>query len=167
MITISSWPFRIFDAGNLNFRSKVWHILTKSQRLRTNRHRKPPARFRVFQQMATATKASAEGSSNPKAPKIVWNESQQRFETEDKLAYAEYILRDDGKVMDLVHTFVPTPKRGLGLASHLCVAAFEHAKSNSLLVIPTCSYVSVSSISSFPFLNLFPFLRFAVVWISF
>ena len=46
-------------------------------------------------------------------------------------------------VMDLIHTFVPPSKRGLGLASHLCVAAFQHAQSHSLSIIPTCSYVSV------------------------
>ncbi|KAK9271446.1 hypothetical protein L1049_027037 [Liquidambar formosana] len=78
----------------------------------------------------------------PEAPKIVWNENQHRFETEDKKAYIEYVLRDDGKVMDIVHTFVPSSKRGLGLASHLCVSAFNHAKSHSMSVIPTCSYVS-------------------------
>ncbi|GMN40281.1 hypothetical protein TIFTF001_009515 [Ficus carica] len=77
-------------------------------------------------------------------PKIEWNEGKRRFETEDKKAYLEYSLRDDGKVMDLVHTYVPPSKRGLGLASHLCVAAFNHAKSHSLSVIPSCSYISVS-----------------------
>jgi predicted GNAT family acetyltransferase len=80
----------------------------------------------------------------------VRNEAQHRFETEDKKAYIEYVLRNDGKVMDLVHTFVPSSKRGLGLASHLCVAAFNHAKFHSISVIPTCSYVSVSSFSLFP-----------------
>jgi len=73
---------------------------------------------------------------------IVWNERQKRFETKDKEAYLQYQLRDGGKVMDVVHTFVPSSKRGLGLASHLCVSAFTHAKSHSLSVIPTCSYVS-------------------------
>ncbi|XP_010242824.1 PREDICTED: acetyltransferase At1g77540-like [Nelumbo nucifera] len=76
------------------------------------------------------------------APKIIWNESQQRFETEDKKAYIEYELRDGGKVMDIVHTFVPSSKRGHGLASHLCVSALNHAKAHSMSVIPTCSYVS-------------------------
>ncbi|KAK6246211.1 hypothetical protein QUC31_000980 [Theobroma cacao] len=76
------------------------------------------------------------------APKIAWNETQRRFETEDKKAYVEYVLRQDGKVMDIVHTFVPSSKRGMGLASHLCVAAFNHAKSHSLSIIPSCSYVS-------------------------
>eukprot|EP00258_Populus_trichocarpa_P019113 XP_006383585.2 LOW QUALITY PROTEIN: acetyltransferase At1g77540 [Populus trichocarpa] len=59
--------------------------------------------------------------------------------TEDKEAYIEYVLVNDGKVMDIahlcaiLHTYVPRSKRGLGMASHLCVAAFDH---------PTCSYVS-------------------------
>ncbi|KAG5591856.1 hypothetical protein H5410_042370 [Solanum commersonii] len=76
------------------------------------------------------------------APKIVWSERVGRFETEDKEAYLEYELRDGGRVMDILHTYVPRTKRGLGLASHLCIAAFSHAQSHSLSVIPSCSYVS-------------------------
>ncbi|XP_028775021.1 acetyltransferase At1g77540 [Neltuma alba] len=91
--------------------------------------------------MAATTKS--EGQSGAKAvPKIVLNERQHKFETEDKESYIQYVLRNDGKVMDLIHTFVPSSKRSLGLASHLCVAAFRHAQSHSLSVIPTCSYVS-------------------------
>ncbi|KAF3525559.1 hypothetical protein F2Q69_00050120 [Brassica cretica] len=75
-------------------------------------------------------------------PKIVWNAGKHRFETEDHEAFVDYKLRNDGKVMDLVHTYVPSSKRGLGLASLLCIAAFEHASSHSLSVIPSCSYVS-------------------------
>ncbi|CAB4297412.1 unnamed protein product [Prunus armeniaca] len=86
--------------------------------------------------------ATPAASSVAEAPKIVWNEAKRRFESEDQKAYIEYVLRENGKVMDLVHTFVPSSKRGLGLASHLCVAAFNRAKSNSISVIPTCSYVS-------------------------
>ena len=93
--------------------------------------------------MATGS-AGGEGSVGAK---ILWNETQHRFETEDKKAYLEYVLRDGGKVMDILHTFVPSSKRGLGLASHLCVAAFNHAKSHSLSVIPSCSYVSVRPFS--------------------
>ncbi|KAK6132303.1 hypothetical protein DH2020_033927 [Rehmannia glutinosa] len=76
--------------------------------------------------------------------KIVWNEKGKKFETEDKKAYLEYELRSNGgvKVMDITHTYVPPSKRGLGLAAHLCVAAFSHAQNHSLSVIPTCSYVS-------------------------
>ncbi|KAL0438100.1 UNVERIFIED_CONTAM: Acetyltransferase [Sesamum latifolium] len=77
--------------------------------------------------------------------KIVWNEKEKKFETADKKAYLEYELRGDdgGKlVMDITHTYVPPTKRGLGLAAHLCVAAFSHAQNHSFSVIPTCSYVS-------------------------
>lgn len=84
------------------------------------------------------------GAANPM---IVWNDEGKRFETNDKEAYLEYKLRNNGKVMDLVHTYVPPSKRGLGLASHLTVAAFNHASSHSLSVIPSCSYISVSSFS--------------------
>ncbi|OVA07285.1 hypothetical protein BVC80_1601g34 [Macleaya cordata] len=75
-------------------------------------------------------------------PEIVWNQNQRRFETEDKKAYLQYELRNGGKVMDIVHTFVPSSKRGQGLASHLCVSALNYAQTHSLSVIPTCSYVS-------------------------
>lgn len=81
-------------------------------------------------------------SGQPEILKIIWNEGQKRFETEDKKAYLVYELRNGGKVMDIVHTFVPTSKRGLGLASLLCVYAFDHADSHSMSVIPSCSYVS-------------------------
>jgi len=96
----------------------------------------------VSVEMATRSNAEVEGDGG-KSNNIVWNEALQRFETEDKQAFLEYVLREKGKVMDLVHTFVPPSKRGLGLASHLCVAAFHHAQSHSFTVIPTCSYVSV------------------------
>ncbi|OMP12211.1 Acyl-CoA N-acyltransferase [Corchorus olitorius] len=106
--------------------------------------------------MKMATSGAATGSSSPperEAPKIVWNERQRRFETEDKKAYLGYVLRQDGKVMDIVHTFVPSSKRGMGLASHLCVAAFSHAESHSLSVIPSCSYVSDSFLPRNPSWN--------------
>ncbi|XP_074332379.1 acetyltransferase At1g77540-like [Apium graveolens] len=74
--------------------------------------------------------------------KIVHNSKENKFETEDKKAYLVYELTNGGKVIDILHTFVPPSKRGLGLASHLCVSAFDHAQSHSLYVIPSCSYVS-------------------------
>ncbi|XP_076945129.1 acetyltransferase At1g77540-like [Bidens hawaiensis] len=93
--------------------------------------------------MATA---SSGGATAAAATKIIWNEKQKRFETEDKKAYLEYELinsnNNNNKVMDITHTFVPSSKRGLGLASHLAVAAFNHAQANALFVIPTCSYIS-------------------------
>ena len=47
--------------------------------------------------------------------------------------------------MDMVHTYVPGSKRGRGLAARLCDAAFAHARSHGMRVIPTCSYISVIS----------------------
>ncbi|KAL5704390.1 hypothetical protein ACHQM5_022828 [Ranunculus cassubicifolius] len=82
------------------------------------------------------------GAATMEVPMIIWNDRHSKFETEDQKAYLQYRLRNDGKVMDIIHTFVPSSKRGLGLASHLCVAAFNHAQSNSMLIIPSCSYVS-------------------------
>ncbi|KAI5653311.1 hypothetical protein M9H77_30498 [Catharanthus roseus] len=91
-----------------------------------------------------APAASRVQRAKPEGPKIVWNEKENKFETEDKEAYLQYELINGGKVMDITHTFVPPSKRGLGIASHLCFSAFSHAQANSLSVIPTCSYVSVS-----------------------
>lgn len=91
----------------------------------------------------TAATSEAKMTTAAEPPKIIWNQGKRRFETEDHEAFIEYKMRNNGKVMDLIHTYVPSTKRGLGLASHLCVAAFEHASSNSISVIPTCSYVSV------------------------
>ncbi|CAO2035051.1 unnamed protein product [Urochloa humidicola] len=45
-------------------------------------------------------------------------------------------------VMDMVHTYVPRSKRGQGLAARLCDAAFAHARSHGMRVVPTCSYIS-------------------------
>ncbi|CAN0892393.1 Acetyltransferase At1g77540 [Linum grandiflorum] len=99
-----------------------------------------------------AASAAAIGEEKTETPKIVHNEKEGKFETEDKKAYLQYVTREGGRVMDIVHTFVPSSKRGLGMASHLCNAAFQHAGSNSVSVIPTCSYVSVILLS----LSLFP-----------
>mgnify|MGYP002775730856 FL=1 len=82
----------------------------------------------------------------PPPPPVLWDPSKKRFSTSDGLAYLQYTLRSvkkDEKAMDLVHTFVPSSKRGTGIAAHLCEAAFQHAKEHGFSVIPTCSYVSV------------------------
>ena len=45
-------------------------------------------------------------------------------------------------IIDVRTTFVPADERGKGLAEKLCDAAFEHARSAGLRILPTCSYVS-------------------------
>ncbi|KAF8023648.1 hypothetical protein BT93_F0983 [Corymbia citriodora subsp. variegata] len=130
--------------GRVNFVDRVFLITGKPHTsvnpLTGPRKRKPQTEREREREMATATTTG--GGTSGEGPKIVWNQPQQRFETEDKKAYIQYALRDGGRVMDIVHTFVPPSKRGLGLASHLCVSAFRHAKTNSMSVVPTCSYVS-------------------------
>eukprot|EP00252_Welwitschia_mirabilis_P019409 TRINITY_DN4484_c0_g1_i3.p1 TRINITY_DN4484_c0_g1~~TRINITY_DN4484_c0_g1_i3.p1 ORF type:complete len:119 (-),score=18.59 TRINITY_DN4484_c0_g1_i3:486-842(-) len=82
------------------------------------------------------------------AETINWNPSRNRFETQDKKCYLEYQMIAEGgaegavTAIDLIHTYVPPSRRGRGTAALLCSAAFNHARQNSLLVVPSCSYVS-------------------------
>lgn len=55
---------------------------------------------------------------------------------------AVLMYRTAGKDIDLYHTYVPEVFRGRGIAEKLCKAAFEHAKTAGLTVIPSCSYIS-------------------------
>ncbi|CAO2042287.1 unnamed protein product, partial [Urochloa humidicola] len=77
----------------------------------------------------------------PATEGIVWREDKGRFETPDGEAFLEYRLPSPA-VMDMVHTYVPRSKRGQGLAARLCDAAFAHARSHGMRVVPTCSYIS-------------------------
>ncbi|KAJ4756667.1 Acyl-CoA N-acyltransferases (NAT) superfamily protein [Rhynchospora pubera] len=103
-----------------------------------------------------AGKEEERSAAEEKKAEIKWNEETQRFETEDKEAYLQYHLLQiaDGKTtMDMVHTFVPRSKRGMGLAAKLCDAAFDHARSRDLAVIATCSYISDTYIPKNPAWN--------------
>ena len=72
---------------------------------------------------------------------IEHNAPQQRFE-----AYVDGLLcrcdyRMSGSTMLMVHTEVPRRLEGRGIAAALVHAAFEHAASAGLKVVPACSYV--------------------------
>ena len=56
-------------------------------------------------------------------------------------AVLEYRINEDSRVMDIEHTRTPPEMRGQGVAEKLCVAAFDLARSESLKVQPSCSYV--------------------------
>ena len=56
-------------------------------------------------------------------------------------AVLEYRVDEDSRVLDIEHTRTPPEMRGQGVAEKLCAAAFEHARSESLRVQPSCSYV--------------------------
>lgn len=65
-----------------------------------------------------------------------------RFETGtgDSTALIEYV-RAGGRVT-FVHTYVPPPLRGQGIAEKLVRAALAWARSESLKVVPQCSYMA-------------------------
>lgn len=63
-----------------------------------------------------------------------------RFETyiEGHTALVDYVVRDGALV--IVHTFVPKPLKGRGIASELVKAAYEYADKEGLGCKATCSY---------------------------
>lgn len=75
--------------------------------------------------------------------KITHNPSTKRFETvvDGITAYVEYQEYPGG--LDLVHTIVPKPIGGKGIAAALVKHALDYAQSNSLKIIPTCSYIRI------------------------
>lgn len=71
---------------------------------------------------------------------VVHYPAEHRFEVkEDGLtAYVEYELTDDG--LDILHTIVPKPLEGRGIASALVRYAYDFARANGLQPEATCSY---------------------------
>lgn len=71
---------------------------------------------------------------------IKHNEAEQKFETEvdGHKASVEYMSRDSSII--ILHTWVPQPIGGRGIAAALTKHALEYAKQNQLKVIPSCSY---------------------------
>ena len=57
-------------------------------------------------------------------------------------AHLDYEVDAVAGIMDINHTFVPPEMRGQGAAKQLCDAAYERARAEHLLVLPSCSYVS-------------------------
>lgn len=65
---------------------------------------------------------------------------ENRFETyiEGHTALVDYVVRDGALV--IVHTFVPKPLKGRGIAGELVKAAYEYADKEGLGCKATCSY---------------------------
>ncbi len=59
---------------------------------------------------------------------------------DSKEAYLRYAMRGED-VIDFIYTYTPQELRGKGLAEKIVKAGFQHAKENSLKVIPTCPYI--------------------------
>ena len=64
-----------------------------------------------------------------------------RFATDTAGGTAECVYRLGGGVMNIVHTEVPPPCEGRGIAAALVHAALAHARAQGWRVRPSCSYV--------------------------
>ena len=60
------------------------------------------------------------------------------------------MYRQQGRALDLYHTYVPEVFRGRGIAERLCKTAFEYAKAEELTVIPSCSYIADTYLKRHP-----------------
>lgn len=71
---------------------------------------------------------------------IQHNVEQHLFETEIEghIAYVEYRLVNNS--LDIIHTIVPQPLEGRGIAAALVKATYEYAQQNGLKPKATCSY---------------------------
>lgn len=83
---------------------------------------------------------------------IIHQPEQKLFKTEveGRTAFAEYRLI--GNSLDIIHTVVPKPLEGRGIASALVKAAYDFAVNNGLKPKATCSY-AVKWLERHPELN--------------
>lgn len=74
---------------------------------------------------------------------ITHDPEQNRFETMQNglTAYVEYERFEN--CMDFVHTIVPMPLEGKGIATALVRYAVDFAEKNGFKIIPTCPFVEV------------------------
>jgi len=76
------------------------------------------------------------------ALEIIHNEAEKRFEVwiEGNLSKLDYIR--DGRNFVITHVGVHPELRGLGVAGKITQVGLEYARTNSLRVIPMCSYAA-------------------------
>lgn len=75
--------------------------------------------------------------------KIIHQPQQQMFKTEvdGRTAFVQYRLQNGS--LDIIHTIVPKPIEGKGIAGALVKAAYEYALVNGLKPEATCRYAVV------------------------
>jgi predicted GNAT family acetyltransferase len=78
------------------------------------------------------------GKKKP-APELVTN-GRFELERDGHLATLEYTL--DGRVLTLIHTEIPEPLRGSGVASMLAKTALDWARENHKHVDVVCPFVA-------------------------
>lgn len=61
-----------------------------------------------------------------------------KTEVEGRTAFVQYRLLNGG--LDIIHTIVPRPLEGQGIAAALVKAAYDYAVANGLKPRATCSY---------------------------
>ena len=61
-----------------------------------------------------------------------------KTEVEGRTAFVQYRLLNGG--LDIIHTIVPRPLEGQGIAAALVNAAYDYAVANGLKPKATCSY---------------------------
>ena len=75
-------------------------------------------------------------------PTIQHLPERHRFEVHAEDAVAELTYRTDGAVMTILHTEVPGPLGGRGIAGSLVEAALAEARARGWKVDPACPYAS-------------------------
>jgi predicted GNAT family acetyltransferase len=73
---------------------------------------------------------------------VIHNEAAQRFELPVDGALALLTYRRFPDRIVLLHTEVPPPFEGHGMATKLSRSALDFARANRLQVVPLCPYVS-------------------------
>jgi predicted GNAT family acetyltransferase len=73
---------------------------------------------------------------------VIHNEKAHRFEMEINGLRALLTYRRFPDRIVLIHTEVPAPFEGKGLAAKLARTAFDFARANHLRVVPVCPYVA-------------------------
>lgn len=66
---------------------------------------------------------------------------RHRFAVQLPDGEAELSYIDEGRVLDLVHTYVPAGHRGEGIGEALVEEALAHAREHGLRIRPSCPFV--------------------------
>jgi len=66
--------------------------------------------------------------------------SRYELEMNGEVAYADYKL--DNNILSIKYVFAPPALRGTGAAGNLMKEIMDHARSESLKVIPICGYAA-------------------------
>ena len=79
------------------------------------------------------------------APVVTDNAARSRYELHvgtELAGYVDYLLRDHGTVISLVHTQVMPAFQGAHLATHLARYSLDDARGRGLGVLPFCPYIN-------------------------